>query len=448
MLHIHDIPGGSSSFEICAKFCYGMTINLNAYNVVSVRCAAEYLEMHEKIEKGNLVYKIDVFLNSTIFRSWKDSIIALHTTKSALPWSEELKLVTRCIDAVASKASVDVSRVDWSYGYDRKKILDENASDESWPDGVRSRTVPNDWWVEDLCDLEVDLYKRVIVAIRNKGIVTNEVIGEALIAYAYRKLPGSKCVMKPNDSLKFGSILDAIVSLMPAEKGIVPCSFLLKLLKTAISVKSGETIKTELVKRIGQQLEEASVTDLLMIRASDEGATKFDVVVVQKMLQEFKTRYQNAEIDEISGSGILSEASELMVAKLIDGYLAEIAKDPDLPLSIFVATAEMVSAFPRPKNDGLYRAIDTYLKVKSNCKCYPSIFIILLIVGFVSFGTGAQGNEQEREEESVWADGLQEAIGRSMQARGAEREAASASRGAGALPRASPVLYFIRDHHS
>ncbi|KAK1399678.1 hypothetical protein POM88_009541 [Heracleum sosnowskyi] len=64
---IHDIPGGTA-FEICAKFCYGMSVTLNAYNVVATRCAAEYLEMHESVEKGNLVNKIDVFLSSSIFR--------------------------------------------------------------------------------------------------------------------------------------------------------------------------------------------------------------------------------------------------------------------------------------------------------------------------------------------------------------------------------------------
>lgn len=102
---IDNIPGGPAAFEVCAKFCYGMTVTLNAYNVVATRCAAEYLEMYETVEKGNLVYKIDVFLNSSIFRSWKDSIIVLQTTKSLLPWTEELKVVSHCLDSIASKAS-------------------------------------------------------------------------------------------------------------------------------------------------------------------------------------------------------------------------------------------------------------------------------------------------------------------------------------------------------
>lgn len=144
---ISDIPGGSSAFEICAKFCYGMIVTLNAYNVLAARCAAEYLEMFETVDKGNLIYKIDVFLTSSIFRTWKDSIIVLQSTKSLLPWSEKLKVISQCIDCIASKASIDPSEVEWSYTYNRKKLQSENGVDSHW-NGVRmQQMVPKDWWV-------------------------------------------------------------------------------------------------------------------------------------------------------------------------------------------------------------------------------------------------------------------------------------------------------------
>ncbi|KAI8532671.1 hypothetical protein RHMOL_Rhmol11G0231700 [Rhododendron molle] len=366
-IHIHDIPGGPTAFEICAKFCYSMTVTLNAYNVVAARCAAEYLGMHETVEKGNLIYKIDVFLGSSIFRSWKDSIIVLQTTKSLLPWSEELKLVSHCADAIASKASVDVSKVDWSYTYNRKKLPEENGNDPNW-NGVRNRMVPKDWWAEDLCELEVDLYKRVISNINKRGVISGEVVGEALKAYTLRNLPGFN---KGGDTLNARSIVDAIVWLLPAEKGCVSCSFLFKLLKAALLVDIGEMAKKELVRRIGQQLEAASASDLL-IGAPDGEALIYDVEIVRNILEEFTKPDQNAknqsaeedgnEIQETRRPGILTEASKLMVAKLVDVYLAEIAKDPNLPLATFVDLADMVSGCSRPSHDGLYRAIDMYLK--------------------------------------------------------------------------------------
>ena len=284
---IHDIPGGPAAFEICAKFCYGMTVTLNAYNVVTARCAADYLEMHETMEKGNLIYKIDVFLNSSIFRSWKDSIIVLQTTKSMMMLSEELKLVSHCIESIASKVSVDVSKVDWSYSYNRK--IPEENDNRMLNGGLRTITVPTDWWVEDLAELELDLYKRVLVHIKNRGLVHDDVIGEALKSYASRRLPGfNKGVTPSGDLVKTRSIVDTIVWLLPSEKGSVSCGFLLKLLKMAILVDSGELVKMSLVKKIGQQLEEASVHDLL-IRAKEGGepdSTIYDVKTVQKIVEE------------------------------------------------------------------------------------------------------------------------------------------------------------------
>ncbi|KAK5838014.1 BTB/POZ domain-containing protein NPY2-like [Gossypium arboreum] len=367
-VQISDIPGGSVVFEICAKFCYGMTVNLNAYNIFSTRCAAEYLGMYETIEKGNLIYKIDIFLNSSIVHSWKDSIIVLQTTKSLSPLSDELKVGGLCVDAIATNACIDVSKVDWSYTYNRKKLPEENGNDPNF-NGVKSRPVPKDWWVEDLCELEIDLYKRVIMSIKTKGIQSHEVIGEALKAYSYRRLPGfSKGVIHSRDVGKYRSTVDTIVWLLPAEKGSVSCSFLFKLLKAAIIVDSGDMAREQLVRQIGQQLEEASLNDLL-IRAAEREDVMYDVDMVQKIVNKFLMQDRNAEyeseenkVQEIQRPGILTDASKLIVAKLIDAYLAEIAKDPNLPLSKFVDLAETVSCISRPTHNGLYRAIDMYLK--------------------------------------------------------------------------------------
>ena len=76
-IHILDIPGGPSAFEIRAKFCYDMTVTLNAYSVVAARCFAKYLGMHEIFEKGNLIHIIGVFFNSSIFHAWKEEILLM-----------------------------------------------------------------------------------------------------------------------------------------------------------------------------------------------------------------------------------------------------------------------------------------------------------------------------------------------------------------------------------
>ncbi|KAL2317977.1 hypothetical protein Fmac_031853 [Flemingia macrophylla] len=367
-IQLDGFPGGAKAFEICAKFCYGMTVTLNAYNVVAARCAAEYLEMTEDIDRGNLIFKIEVFLTSSIFRSWKDSIIVLQTTKSLLPWSEDLKIVGRCIDSIASKTSVDPSNITWSYTYNRKlSELDKIVEDKLTP---QEKPVPNDWWVEDICELDIDLYKRVMITVKSKGRMDGVVIGEALKIYAVRWLPDSvDALVSDAHARRNKSLVETIVCLLPYDNGMgCSCSFLLKLLKVAILVEADESLREQLMKSISLKLHEASVKDLL-IPARFPQITKYDVDLVQDILKLYMINIKGScdkEVDDkkdkANDESILGRRPSLNVGKLIDGYLTEIAHDPNLSLSSFVDLSHSIPGFARPNHDGLYRAIDIYLK--------------------------------------------------------------------------------------
>jgi hypothetical protein len=102
-VELHDIPGGEDAFELCAKFCYGISINISAHNFVSAFCAAKFLRMNDSVEKGNFVGKLEAFFNSCILESWKDPIATLQTTSTLPEWSENLGIVRKCIDSIIEK---------------------------------------------------------------------------------------------------------------------------------------------------------------------------------------------------------------------------------------------------------------------------------------------------------------------------------------------------------
>ncbi|KAL4650721.1 hypothetical protein ACB092_01G108400 [Castanea dentata] len=373
-IHMVDFPGGPKAFEICAKFCYGMTVTLNAYNVVAARCAAEYLEMTEDIDRGNLIFKIEVFLNSSIFRSWKDSIIVLQTTKSLLPWSEDLKIIGRCIDSIASKTSVNPVNITWSYTYNRKLAEPDKIVEDGVKFPEKFESVPKDWWVEDICELEIDLYKRVMISVKSKGRMDGSVIGEALKTYAVRWLPDSvDALVSDAHAWRNTSLVETIVCLLPSDKGVgCSCSFLLKLLKVAILVGADESSREDLVNRISMKLHEASVTDLLIPSRSPQ-ITTYDVELVQCIVNRFLMHEKsNWDMDVVgknekgADSFVLGHGSLLSVAKLIDGYLAEIARDRNLTLSSFIDLSHTIPQSARLVHDGLYKAIDIYLKEHPN----------------------------------------------------------------------------------
>lgn len=370
-IQLVDFPGGPKTFEICAKFCYGITVTLNPYNVVAARCAAEYLEMTEDVDRGNLIFKIEVFLTSSVFRSWKDSIIVLQTTKSLLPWSEDLRVVGRCIDSIASKTSVDPSNISWSYTYNRKLAVSDNIPEIRTKFPEKMDSVPKDWWVEDICELEIDLYKRVMIAVKSKGRMNGSVIGEALRTYAVRWLPDSvDALVSEAHSKRNKTLVETIICLLPSDKGVsCSCNFLLKLLRVAILVEAEDSLREDLLKSISLKLDEASVNELL-IPARSHQTTIYDVELVKSLVNRYVKR-ERGSLDvnateksrKSSDDFVLGRGSWMNLSKLIDGYLVEVAHDPGLSLGCFIELLQSIPESARPIHDGLYGAIDIYLKV-------------------------------------------------------------------------------------
>lgn len=402
-VELNAFPGGVETFEICIKFCYGIKVTLNAYNVVAVRCAAEHLQMTEAAEKGNLILKVEAFLNSYIFHGWKDSIIAFKSTQALLPLAEELEVVSRCVHSIALKTIVNPTKVDWSFTQTwtgRVRELHSTSEITHSPpwngnQSKQSQPVQTDWWIEDIAELEIDLYSQVFVAIKVKESMPHKLLGEALQFYTLKWLPGIsqdhyfEDVLKENrrsiaSFSKERQLLERIISLLPPDKGCMSCSFLLKMLKAASFLSVSIPSRKELARRVGLQLEEASLRDLLIPCFSNPNLSLYDVELVQSIVEEFmmqdqspptspthahqsytKRRTKSAEninIAESRRSTSTTHSSKLRVAKLIDGYLAEIAIDINLEMSKFMALARSVPSFARPIHDGLYRAIDVYLK--------------------------------------------------------------------------------------
>lgn len=77
-----------------------------------------------------------------------------------------------------------------------------------------------------------------------------------------------------------------------------------------------------------------------------------------------RTNGDRTECQESSRSSSSTiNGSMVKVAKLVDGYLQEISRDVNVPLSKFISLGESIPELARLNHDDLYRAIDVYLKV-------------------------------------------------------------------------------------
>ncbi|XP_022744106.1 BTB/POZ domain-containing protein At5g03250-like isoform X2 [Durio zibethinus] len=384
VMQFHDIPGGAKAFLLVAKFCYGIRLELTALNIVSLRCAAEFLQMSEDHGEGNLITQTENFLNE-IFGKWTDTITALETCEEVLPYAEELHIISRCINSLAMKACADLSFFSWPISGSGNAQSAEGTH-VLWNGlcaAAKPRAVSEDWWYEDVSFLRLSLYKRLILAIESSGIEPERIAG-SLVHYAKRHLPllGRQLSFQGGNHAGPGSpvsilshadqrnLLEEIVALIPNQKGATPTNFLLRLLRTSMILHAMPSCREKLEKQIGAQLDQAALADLLIPNVGYSLETLYDIDCFQRILDHFirvdhealdcSSNYMVGEGQLMGGSHPLTPMT--MVANLVDGYLAEVAPDVNLKLSKFQSLAAAIPDYARPLDDGIYRAIDIYLK--------------------------------------------------------------------------------------
>ncbi|KAK8517956.1 hypothetical protein V6N13_128112 [Hibiscus sabdariffa] len=106
-VELMNLPGGVESFELAAKFCYGIDFEITPLNVAQLHCVSDYLEMTEEFSKDNLGSRAEEYLERIVCRNLAMCVEVLQQCKNLLPLADELKIVGRCVDAIASKACVE-----------------------------------------------------------------------------------------------------------------------------------------------------------------------------------------------------------------------------------------------------------------------------------------------------------------------------------------------------
>lgn len=363
-----NLPGGAESFELAAKFCYGINFEITPGNVAQLCCVSDYLEMTEEFSKDNLGSRAEEYLESIVSKNLEMCVEVLQQCENLLPLADELKVVSRCIDAIASKACSEQIASSFSrleYSSSGRLHMSKQAKCDS------------DWWIEDISVLRVDLYERVITAMKCRG-VRPESIGASLVNYAQRELTKKSSLWNPSGQTKVdfvtGSngqeriVVETIVSLLPVEKLAVPINFLFGLLRSAVMLDCTVACRLDLERRIGSQLDVATLDDLLIPSFKHSADTLFDVDTVHRILVNFSQQddseedMDDASVFESDSPRSPSQSALFKVSKLVDNYLAEIAPDANLKLSKFVVIADSLPSHARTVHDGLYRAIDIYLK--------------------------------------------------------------------------------------
>lgn len=347
-----DFPGGPGTFEAAAKFCYGVRVDLTAWNVAPLRCAAEYLEMTEDHAEDNLAERTEAYLDQTVLQHPGDATKALKSCEELLPLAEELGIVARCVEAIAARSS------------------------------AASRS-----WFDDLAVLGLRMYKRVMAAMAARDDVRAEARESCLVSYARGTIPGLSRSMRRrlasapvSSEVEQKELLEAVIASLPTDRcsgRVVTAKFLFALLRTAHILRASDAACAALERKAATQLEQASLEDVLIPSYSGAAETLYDVDCVERIVGYFLAEEQLGgeasssaaiEVEEAAAAEVPrpSAVAMVQVGKLVDSYLAEVASDANLKPAKFCELALSLPDHARIYDDGVYRAVDIYLKV---CTC-------------------------------------------------------------------------------
>ncbi|KAL4196156.1 hypothetical protein AMTRI_Chr04g181940 [Amborella trichopoda] len=390
-------PGGPEAFVLIARFCYGFPIDLNPENAPAIRCAAEILEMTSALEDHNLITRSESFLALAVFPSWAASLTVLKACESLFPWAETSQIVRRCCDSISKRVcdGPPIGHDGLEHTTTARLTLNEPSSwlakvgptimcptiglsiveptTSSYNSvgpingltlvGLSSEPSTALWWFDDVVRLRIDHFSRILTSIKSK-LMDPKIIGQCITHYAKFWLPitetlGSELQLRIQsgadkeinwEKKEEKAIIESLVGLLPQERGCVSCAFLSSLLRLSMIFSVAPALVTDLEKRVGYALEEAEIKDLLIPSYNDGDGGGYDVDIVHRIVEYYLMQVEGDHV----GKGA--------VGRLIDGYLAEVAGDHDLSVAKFQTLAEVLPATARLCDDGLYRAIDTYLK--------------------------------------------------------------------------------------
>ncbi|XP_051178467.1 BTB/POZ domain-containing protein At5g66560-like [Lolium perenne] len=344
-----DFPGGPGTFEAAAKFCYGVRLDLTPWNVAPLRCAAEYLEMTEEHAEDNLAARAEAYLAQSVLRHPGEAARALKSCEDLLPHAEELGIVDRCVEAIAARSSSSSSRA----------------------------------WVDDLAVLGLRMYKRVMAAMAaREGAGATEAVESCLVSYARATLPGLSRSMRwrrasapVSSEVEQRDLLEAVVASLPPDKcsgRVVTAKFLFALLRTAHILRASDEARAALERKAATQLEQATLEDVLIPSFSGAAETLYDVDCVERIVRHFLSDEDEASSsaaaiteEDVAARTTASRPSAVVmvqVGKLVDNYLAEVASDANLKPAKFCELALALPDHARIYDDGVYRAVDVYLK--------------------------------------------------------------------------------------
>ncbi|KAK6934794.1 NPH3 domain [Dillenia turbinata] len=295
------MPGEPETFELVARFCHCLELNLSTENIIPLSCLAVYLGMTETQSENNLLKKASTFFYTQVLRSWYETTMALQIDDSLVLYhAAKIGLLGECFEAIISKVLDDLCLLGESL-----KILNYRPRPNT-----RRRLFVDE---EHLINLPLQIYEPLV-----RKMILRRVPLEYVAASVCRFVEKWAFIHAEDEhkvSYSKRQVIEAVERLLPAEKGVVPCTLLFEMLRCSISLEADIKCRSGLEFRIGKQVDRATHDDLLILFRGYAKDAQHDVECVRRILKHFYTNFTSSNVSGLN-----------RVAELIEGFLAQVAK--------------------------------------------------------------------------------------------------------------------------
>ncbi|CAN6701856.1 unnamed protein product [Malus baccata var. baccata] len=286
-------PGGPETFEMIALLIYGSSTLIDPFNVVALRCAAEFLEMTEDYSSGNLCERFDLDLNQVVMQSWDDTLIVLQKCQTLLPWSEDLLIVSRCIECLAFMACMEI--LDHERRHETPVLTLEALGTGNWSCETGREIMNQDLWIKDLIYLSP-----IIVFYANKWVLSTKTL-------QFWENSGQRIGYDHKVSVILQGVLDLLLMGDKASRSI-PVGFYLAILSRSLEVGLRIDTRVKLQGQIVSLLHFSQLGDFLFPKNGSESiSSSMELATMESIISAYVSSNMESDNSLLAGNTIVAE---------------------------------------------------------------------------------------------------------------------------------------------
>ncbi|KAH0651001.1 hypothetical protein KY284_030913 [Solanum tuberosum] len=346
----HDFPGGAESFELITRFCYSKgKVEINSINVSTLYCAASYMEMEKSVSGNQNLFELtEKSLEDVRYWTWSELLDALRLCQNLMPVASSSGVIDKYLDSLIGRvaSSCETSPCPSTSSADSSgfRLSCDTKSTES----LRNSAFRATWWFEDLASFEPFLIETLVKQMVSKNL-DHGILSKFLFYYQKSRFSAAKTMDE-----KCKTMETVIEMLHLLDLSCISFKTLFGMLRITLNLKISKCSRNKLESMIGFQLDQATLDNLLL--PSPVGSSYlYDVNLVLRLLKSFISK----------GACCVPLTRLRKVASLMDLYIAEVAPDPCLKPSKFLALVRSLPDSARDSYDAIYHATVMYLEVHS-----------------------------------------------------------------------------------